>query len=208
MKQTMNRRPINLSEIAQSARTTSEMAQNVLELLAGLEKPSGEILDPSTRFRLAQEAVRFGAFQRAARALTWQEFEEFSENCLERSGFETVKGVVFKDESRRWQIDVTAVKDRMLLALDCKHWETPSYVSKFNKAVEHHKRSLGPLVHYMRAHSHLPATEIMALPIIVTLFEPRAALLDDVVLVSVEQLSDFLTNLTPYDRDLPFILYH
>jgi hypothetical protein len=184
------------------------MARSVLVDLTGFKKLPGETLSPQLRFKLALVAVRFGAFQRAARALTWQEFEEFSGKCLEKAGFETQQGVVFKDGTRRWQIDIAALKDRVLLALDCKHWESPNYPSRFGSAVQHQKQSLRPLIRYLRGQSRLPVGEISALPVIVTLFEPRASLLDDVVVVSVEQLPDFVTNLTPYDRELPFVLDH
>jgi hypothetical protein len=149
--------------------------------------------------------VGVGAFERAARALTWQEFEQFSEECVARAGFKAEKGIVFNDRNRRWQIDLTGVKDQVLLAIDCKHWESPNYSSKFRKAVGHQKQCLQPLICHMRTLGRLTGQEVWALPMIITLFEPRDSLLEGVVLVSVGQLPDFLQHVTPFERGLPFI---
>lgn len=208
LRRTVNNRRIDLSEIAQASRTTSAMASEVLARLTGLEHPSGAGLSASVRFKLALEAAGVGAFERAVRALTWQEFEGFSEECLANAGFDTQMGIVFSDDKRRWQVDLTGVKNQILLAIDCKHWESPNYSSKFNKAVEHQKHSLPNLIHHMRSHGMLDHHDILALPMIMTLFEPRESILDGVVLVSVGQLSDFLEHITPFDPDLPFIPDH
>src|SRR4029077_9000333 len=173
--------------------------------LTGLVVPSGTSIGSSDRFKMALVASSLGSFERVARALTWQEFEEFSEECLATAGFETHKGIVFTDERRRWQVDLTGVKNQVLLSIDCKHWKSPNYVSKFNKAVEHQKHSLPPLIRHMRSRGMLDHHDIVALPMIMTLFRPRESILDSVVLVSVGQFSDFLEHITAFDPALPFI---
>ncbi len=208
LKRTVNNARIDLSEIAQASRTTSAMADQILTELTGLETLSGTSLSPTVRFKLASEAVRTGASERAMRTLTWQEFEEFSEECLATAGFQTRKGTVFNDGSRRWQIDLTGVKDQILLAIDCKHWESPNYSSKFDRAVEHQKQSLQPLIKYLRSKGKLTDQAVWALPMIITLFEPRESFLQNVVLVSVGQLQSFLDRLTPFSAELPFISDH
>jgi hypothetical protein len=205
LRQTVDCIQVDLSEIAQASRTTTLMVSEILTELTGLETLSKTILTTSVRFKLALEAVRVGALERAVRALTWQEFEKFSEECLASAGFETRKGIVFNDDKRRWQVDLVGVKSRILLSIDCKHWESRNYSSKFNTAVEHQKQSLQLLIRRMRALRALTSQEVSALPVIITLFEPRESLLDDVVLVSVAQLPDFLEHISPYDPSLPFI---
>lgn len=181
------------------------MVGEVLADLTGLEVSSGTSLGSSDRFKIALVASSLGAFERAARALTWQELEGFSEECLANARFETQKGIVFSGDKRRWQIDLTGVKNQTLLAIDCKHWESPNYSSRFNKAVEHQKQALQPLIRHMRAAGKLTRQEVWALPMIITLFEPRESLLNGVVLVSVGQLPEFLERITPLDPELPFI---
>jgi len=194
-----------LSEIAQASRTTFEMAREFLSGLTDLENSSNAMLSGSARMKLAREAARFGVIHRAARALTWQEFEEFGEECLCGAGFDTQKGIVIMDSARRWQIDLVALKGEILLTLDCKHWESPNYASKFKSAIEHQKQSLSPLINHLRTKGRLVGPETWTLPIIVTLSEPRDVTLHGVVLVSFEQLPDFLAHLSPYDPELPFV---
>src|SRR5438309_11068340 len=111
-----------------------------------LDDPSGVQLTYSARFKLAFEAVRNGGLQQVARALSWQEFEAFAEECLQTVGFDTQKGIMVKDDSRRWQIDVIAKKGRMILAVDCKHWESRGYASKRRSAAEHRSLVLHALL--------------------------------------------------------------
>jgi len=181
------------------------MVGDVLTDLTGLVVSSGTILGSSDRFKIALIASSLGTFERAARALTWQEFEAFTEECLATAGFDTRKSIVFNDDRRRWQVDLTGVRNQILLSIDCKHWESPNYASKFNKAVKHQKQCLPALIRHMRSHGMLDHHDIVALPMIMTLFEPREPFLDEVVLVSVGQFSDFLEHITPFDPDLPFI---
>ena len=170
-----------------------------------LEDPSGAQLTNSARFSLAFEAVRHGGLQQVARALSWQEFEAFTEECLRTVGFATQKGIIVKDNSRRWQIDVIARKSRMILAMDCKHWESPGYESKLSNAAEHQKLAVQALIRQMAVRGELERERILALPMILTLFEPRSRMVDGVVVLSVEQLADFLEGVSPFSSELPFI---
>ncbi|TMI70347.1 restriction endonuclease [Candidatus Bathyarchaeota archaeon] len=200
-----NNAAVTLSEIAKSAGTTLAFARRILEDHIGNwdEKAT---MDSSTRFKLSVRAVRLGALQQVARALTWQEFESFTEECLQTTGFYTQKGVIVTDDFRRWQIDVIAKKGRMVLAIDCKHWESPAYESRLRRAGEHQKLALRALLNKMIAKGERENEVLLALPIILTLFEPRARIMDGVVAVSVEQFADLLQGLSPYSSELPFML--
>ena len=208
LKRTRGGASIDISEVADAARATSEMTRRALERFVDLDDHPRIKLETPVRLKLALEAIRLGEVQSVARGLTWQEFEEFSEDCLRAAEFDTKKGLLFGDETRRWQVDIVALKKSILLVLDCKHWESTNYSSKFHRAVEHQKQVLQPLIRHMRANGSLIDQKIWALPLIVTLFEPRVSLLDAVVIVSIGQLPDFLGHLTPYDSELPFTSDH
>src|SRR5215831_11503247 len=105
------------------------------------------------------------------------EFESFGDECLTRSGFQTRKGVVLKDESRKWQIDIVARKTEMVLAIDCKHWNSPNYLSKFDNAAQHQKSALSVL---MKEDSKFSSSKEWGLPVILTLNDPRTSIHDNV----------------------------
>jgi len=205
VKQTKGEEPLNTSEIADRAKTTSEQVAHVLGPLLQLEDPTGARLTTSARFTLAFEAVRHGGLQQVARALTWQEFEAFTEECLQAVGFDTQRGLIVKNDSRRWQIDVIAKKSPMILAIDCKHWESPGYESKLSHAAEHQKLALQALIQQMAERGEVGREELLALPVILTLFEPRARLVGGVVILSIEQFADFLERVSPFSSELPFM---
>jgi len=205
LKHTKDDELLDISQIADRAKTTTEQVALILGRMLQLEVPSGAQLTNSARFKLAVEAVRHGALQQVARALSWQEFEAFTEECLQTVGFDTRKGIIVKDDSRRWQIDVIAKKSRMILAIDCKHWESPGYDSKLTKAADHQRLALHALIQQMTARGEVGREGVLALPIILTLFEPRSRLVDGAVVVSVEQFADFLEGVSPFSSELPFI---
>ena len=205
LKHTKGDEPLSARDIADRAKTTTEQVAFVLGPLLQLEDPTGARLTNSARFKLAFEAVRHGGLQQVARALTWQEFEAFTEECLQTVGFDTQKGLIVKDDSRRWQIDVIAKKSPMILAIDCKHWESPGYESKLSNAAEHQKLALQALIRQMAAGGQVGREGLLALPMILTLFEPRARMVGGVVVVSIEQFGDFLERVSPFSSELPFM---
>ena len=205
LKQTKGDEPLSTIEIANRAKTTGEQVALVLGPLLQSEDPTGARLTNSARFKLAFEAVRHGGLQQVARALTWQEFEAFTEECLQTVGFDTQKGLIVKGDSRRWQIDVIAKKTPMILAIDCKHWESPGYESKLGHAAEHQKLALQALVRQMADRGEAGREGLLALPMILTLFEPRARIVGGVVVVSIEHFGDFLDQVSPFSSELPFM---
>jgi Restriction endonuclease len=205
LKQTAGRVSISLFQIADQAKTTEEQVVSILGPLLELDDLSNAQLNISTRFNLAFEAVRHGALQQVARALTWQEFEAFTEECLQTVGFETRKGIIVKDSSRRWQIDIIAKKGEMMLAVDCKHWETPGYDSKLKKAADHQRTAVGALIRQMIRTQGVGEEGLLGLPVILTLYEPRQRLTGGAVAVSIEQFANFLEEVSPYSQGLPFI---
>jgi len=205
LKHTKGDELLSTCDIADRAKTTSEQVALVLGPLLQLEDPMGARLSNSVRFKLAFEAVRHGGLQQVARALTWQEFEAFTEECLQTVGFDTQKGLIVKDDSRRWQIDVIAKKSPMILAIDCKHWESPGYESKLSNAAEHQRLALQALIQQMTARGEVGRERLFALPMILTLLEPRARMVGGAVVVSIEQFADFLERVSPFSSELPFI---
>jgi hypothetical protein len=196
---------IDLERIAFEARTTEKLVRTTL---SGTLGRSGQVvcLSPEGRLRLAMEIARVGGPGVAARALTWQEFERFSENCLEEAGFEAKRNVTVKGEGRAWQIDVVGFRGELVLAIDCKHWNTPSYLSRFKLAASHQRQATSHLLTTLNEKTAEGTKGWQALAVILTVREPPALLSEDTVLVSVEKLPGFLSGVTPYDETLPFMV--
>jgi len=195
---------VDFDRIAFEARSTERLARTTLSSVLGL---SGQFVDlsPERRLRLAMEIARMGQLGPAARSLTWQEFEKFAENCLEEAGFEAERNVRVKGEGRAWQIDVVGFRGELVLAIDCKHWNTPAYPSKFKQAANHQMHAALHFLTALEKRSNEATRGRQALAVILTLREPPARFSEGAVLVSVEKLPSFLNGVTPYDENLPFI---
>ena len=205
LRRSKDKTTVELAEIASIAKVTLSTAREVLSRIEGL--PSGELLPfgPRLRLHLAMEIARIGQLKGAAEVLSWQEFEKFTEQCLEEAGFRTQRNVRIKGEGRMWQIDVVGFRGELVLAIDCKHWNTPSYLSRFKFPADHQRHATLHLLETLKQKTTEEGNRRQALAVILTLREPPAQLSEDAVLVSVEKLPSFLGGVAPYDEDLPFI---
>ncbi len=196
---------VELENIASNAKASESFARSVLTPVVGEIGDSYVSLSPRLRIQLALEVARAGRLGDAARVLTWQEFENFAEECLEEAGFEAERNVRVKGEGRAWQIDVVGFRGELVLAIDCKHWNTPSYLSRFRPAADHQRHAASHLLATLNEKTIEGRKGRQALAVILTLREPPAQLSENTILVSVEKLPSFLGDVTPYDENLPFI---
>ena len=196
---------VQIADIASGARTTESFARKALTN-ARIEPDTNWIsLSAGFRIGLALDIARAGRLRDSARALTWQEFEKFAEECLGEAGFQTEKNVRVKGGGRAWQIDVVGFRGDLVLTIDCKHWNTPGYFSRFKLAAEHQRSATLHLLGRPVEKATQGDKDRQALPLILILSEPPVQSSEGVVLVSVEKLPSFLSGVTPYDENLPFI---
>ncbi|TMI43403.1 restriction endonuclease [Candidatus Bathyarchaeota archaeon] len=200
-----DKKRVQVEDIASSAKTSESFARKALTN-ARIEHDGNWVsLSPGFRVKLALGIARAGRLRESALALTWQEFERFAGECLEEAGFQTEKNVRVQGGGRAWQIDVVGIRGDVMITMDCKHWNTPGYLSKFRLAAKHQRNATLHLLAKPVEKMLQGDRERQALPVILTLSEPRDQLSEGVVLVSVEKLPSFLSGVTPYDENLPLI---
>ncbi|HZY47357.1 MAG TPA: restriction endonuclease [Candidatus Bathyarchaeia archaeon] len=196
---------IGLDDLAARAQTNESSTRRVLaRVLPGYDSSSISI-NRRERVQIAIEVARIGRFREAAKDLTWQEFEEFGNECLNEAGFRTDKNVRVNGDGRAWQIDIVGFRGNLVLTVDCKHWTAPSYTSRLEIAAEHQRQATSHLLTTRAEQSLAGDAAIQALALILTLMEPPAQFLSGAVLVPVERLQSFLNEVTPYDANLPWI---
>jgi hypothetical protein len=197
--------PVALENIASNAKTTESFARKVLTHALGGTEDTWVTVSPRLRVHLALEVARAGRLRDAAQVLTWQEFEKFGEQCLEEAGFRAQRNVRVKGAGRAWQIDLVGYRGELVIAIDCKHWNTPSYISRFKLAADHQRHATLHLLATLNEKMAEGSDRRQAIAVILTLREPPAQSSEDAVLVSVEKLPSFLGGVTPYDENLPFV---
>jgi hypothetical protein len=196
---------VELDEIASRAKASESFTTRVLTSILGKIDDTQISLGSTFRVRIAIEAARAGWLRDAAQAISWQEFEEFAGQCLEEAGFRTESNVRVRGNGRMWQIDIIGFQGDLVLAIDCKHWNTPGSISRFRLAADHQRRATSHFLTSRSGKSVEGHEERHALAVILTLSEPPAQFAEGAVLVPVEKFPTFLNGVTPHDENLPFV---
>ena len=126
--------------------------------------------------------------ERLSKKIQWKDFELFTSQLIESSGFSFERNVVLTKP--RIQIDVIGFYQKTALLIDCKHWMK---IHGFNIA----KFSSNQI---RRAEIFLEKRKGIdsAIPIIVTLYEYNCNFFDRVPIVPISKFKEFLQNFPFY----------
>ena len=193
--------------VKKDARITSDIALKLLENLQneGLLHLKDDFVEADTadRLRLAVKAVTLGAdVEHVSEFLRWQEFENIAAVALERNDYVSRKNVRFKHGGRRWEIDVVGCRKPLVLCVDCKRWQRSVNPSALKKIVEAQVERARALADTLPS----PSLKIECVkwnrakfvPVILSLMPSSFKFYDDVPVVPVLQLQNFLTQLPAY----------
>jgi Holliday junction resolvase-like predicted endonuclease len=205
--------PVLIKDVNKDSRIASDIAKKMLEKLQKeglvyLEDATVEVTS-SNRLKLAAKAAALGAdIENVSAFLRWQEFEDIAAIALERNGYVVAKNVRFKHAGRRWEIDVVGCRKPLVVCVDCKHWQRRLQPSTLRKIVE---------AQVERAHAladTLPSAALTVecvkwnkakfIPVILSLIPSSFKFYDDVPVVSVLQLQDFLIQLPAHVESLKY----
>ena len=193
--------------VNQEARVASDIAKKLLEKLQneGLITLKNDFVEVAgnNRLRLAVKAISLGAdVEHISNLLRWQEFEDIAAIALERNGYATAKNVRFKHGGRRWEIDVISCRKPLVLCVDCKRWQRSLTYSALGKIVE------AQIARACALADTLPNPSLKFecvkwisakfVPVILSLVPCSFKFYDEVPVVPVLQLQDFLVQLPAY----------
>jgi len=203
LKSTVSDRAVSLDLLATYAACSKDYCSNLASEL-GIPMANGRLsLSRRTRLDLALGEARRGYLEKPSRFLDWQDFELFSQEFMDELGYETTLDTRIKGEGRTWQLDVIGIKGQLVICLDCKHWAPPLSPSRFEEAEIHQSKATGLLARKLAEERH---HTVFALPMILTLHEPRHRIAGGVLTVGVQKLPTLLQEITPFSPDLPFMV--
>ena len=111
----------------------------------------------------------------------WKDFEGLVAEILESKNFEVVRN--FRMKKPTMEIDVVGIRLDTAVLIDCKHWKRMS-----NSALEEIvQKQIERVKHYVSI-----TDEIMAAPVIVTLYQEGVKLINKVPIVPIMQFSSFI----------------
>jgi Holliday junction resolvase-like predicted endonuclease len=193
--------------IAKDARVGLGVASRILFHLEkdGIISLSSGVVELSDlgRLRLAVKAISLGVdSERISSFLSWQEFESVSGIALERNGYNVVKNLRFKGAGRRWEIDLVGFRKPLVLCIDCKHWRKSIVQSSLKKIVEEQTERTRAfcevLPNILQQLECSRWDRAKFLPTIVTLLPGYLKFYEDVPIVSVLQVQDFLLQIPAF----------
>jgi Holliday junction resolvase-like predicted endonuclease len=167
--------------------------------------------DGSCRLKLAVKAVALGAdVERISGFLRWQEFEDIAAIALERNSYVVAKNVHFKHAGRKWEIDIVGCKKPLVICIDCKHWHhglSPSALRKIAEAQVERTRALAESLPNISLEVECAKWDkAKFVPAILVLMPGSFKFYDQVPVVPVLQLQDFLSQLPAYVESLKYFL--
>jgi hypothetical protein len=203
--------PISQEIIKKDAKVSSQIGEKLLRKLQNdgliyLEK-SFVGADGLQRLKLAVHALELGGdLQRVASFLQWQEFEGMAAIAFEHNNYEVQRNLRFKHSGRKWEIDIIGCRRPLIICADCKHWRHGLRPSELKKVVEEQVERTSALSESLPALAAKTKfaswTEAKLFPTVLTLAVSQAKFYDNVPIVPILQLQDFLERLPAYAETL------
>ena len=130
----------------------------------------------------AISAIKSGVpIEDASRDVDWKDFEGLVAEILESKNFEVTRN--FRMKKPTMEIDVVGIHLGTAVLIDCKHWKRMT-----NSALENIVlKQIDRVKHYVTK-----TDEVMAAPVIVTLYQEGVKLVNKVPIVPIMQFSSFI----------------
>ena len=134
------------------------------------------------KLKTALSAIKSGApIEEASRDVDWKDFEGLVAEILESKNFEVIRN--FRMRKPTMEIDVVGIHLGVAVLIDCKHWKRMTN-SALEKIV---LRQIDRVKHYVAN-----TDEVVAAPVIVTLYQEETKFVSKVPIVPIMQFSSFI----------------
>lgn len=160
------------------------------------------------RVKTAVQTIRLGGdFERVCTALDWREFEGVATQAFEVNNYNAIRNLRFKERGgKRWEIDLIAFRQPLILSVDCKHWQhrwtRAPVVEMVEKQVERTRafsEALPSIRHKIRLDGW---KQVIVIPMILSLIQAPFKFHNSTPIVAVLQLQSFLNELPAYTSSL------
>lgn len=196
--------PIAKEFISKDAGIPAEIADRILKKIhqQNLIQHRDNIVEASStqRINIAIQALKFGAdLESISRFLQWIEFENITAKAFEANNFSAKKRFRFKWAGRRWEIDVLACREPLIVCVECKHWRRGWGRSAVAKAVGvqvERTRALSSKLPLLYEKVELPGWKrAIVVPVVLSLVLGSLKFYNNTPIVPILQLQNFLDEL-------------
>ncbi len=134
------------------------------------------------KLKTVLSAIKSGApIEEASRDVDWKDFEGLVAEILESKNFEVIRN--FRMRKPTMEIDVVGMHLGVAVLVDCKHWKRMTN-SALEKIV---LKQIDRVKHYVAN-----TDEVVAAPVIVTLYHEETKFVSKVPIVPIIQFSSFI----------------
>jgi len=203
--------PAAVDAIAKDANVPVQVANNVLMGLRelGLLECENEPIELSSnqRVMLAIHAINQGTdIERVCKVLEWKEFENFAATAFEANNFAVNRNFRFKASERRWEIDLIATSEPIIVCVDCKRWRRGwgnSAITKVAAAQAQRTEALAKTPDPLQRKVRLDGwKQAILFPVILSLFPGAVKFYNKVPVVPILQLQNFLDEFQGHMNEL------
>ena len=164
------------------------------------------VLTSDQRVNLAIYAINQGTdVERVCKVLEWKEFENFSAVAFERNNFTVKQRFRFKASQRRWEIDIIAYSEPIIVCVDCKRWRRGWRNSAINKiAAAQAQRTEVLAINFQDIQRKIGINwkNATLFPVILSLFPGQIKFYNRVPVVPILQLQNFIDEFQGYTSEL------
>ncbi|MFA5364510.1 MAG: nuclease-related domain-containing protein [Candidatus Bathyarchaeia archaeon] len=211
LKHSNNGDDVSKQVIAREANVPVQVVNNILGGLReiGFIEYENEHIELSSnmRVRLAIHAINNGTdVERVCKVLEWKEFENFTAQVFEKNRFTVQRNFRFKAAQRRWEIDVLAISEPIIVCVDCKRWRRGwgnSAITRVADAQAQRTEVLADALHFMQQKAGLENwSQATLFPVILSLFPGPVKFYNKVPVVPILQLQNFVDEFMGHKTEL------
>ncbi|MDG6222308.1 MAG: restriction endonuclease [Candidatus Bathyarchaeota archaeon] len=204
-------KPVVKQIVSREAKVPVQVANNILNGLYEhdlIEYDNEQIeLSSSQRVKLALYAINQGTdVEQVCKVLEWKEFENFVAKNFEKNNFVVKRNFRFKAAQRRWEIDVVAHSEPIIVSVDCKRWRRGwgnSSITRVAAEQAQRTQALANSFDFMQKKLGLNNwTQATLFPAILSLFPGPVKFYNKVPVVPILQLQNFVDEFLGHQKEL------
>jgi Holliday junction resolvase len=151
---------------------------------------------------IGEKLIKGETIEKILEKFDWREFEKAVAGIFEANNFKVRQNFVFKTK-RKYQIDILAVGERIVLCVDCKRWSMGRYKKAgLKNAAKIQEERVSELINFLR--KNLFAKQMLKIKaqkfysLVVTLFEEDLFEENKTFFVPVWKLNSFLLDMEKF----------
>ena len=131
--------------------------------------------------------------------IDWKEFENFVKEIFSANGFKSIATFRFKND-KRFEIDIVAVENNLIFAIDCKEWDKGRHKSSgIKRAAEDQIRRIKEFERFLK-NNPIAQTKLKVnsnakiIPILVTWYDEMIDRHENCYVIPIWKLNSFLNS--------------